>query len=138
MNTILKQKFKITADTFVESINAPSVYALHQQPNTCEAKSIIIVFVQSQYDVKLATKFIQPVLQDETSLWCAYPKKTSGIKTDISRDVGWDLLTGKGLEIVSAISVDDTWSALRFKSKGSMKTNLRDQPKVEFTMPLQL
>ncbi len=138
MNTILKQKFKITADVNVQTISAPTPYAFNQQLKIANGKSIFIVFVQSQQEVKLAAKFIQPTLQDEAILWCVYPKKTSGIKTDINRDTGWDLLTGKGLEIVSALSVDAPWSALRFKSKDSMKTNLRDQPKVEFTMPLQL
>ena len=31
-------------------------------------------------------------------LWFSYPKKSSAIKTDIARDVGWETVAGAGLE----------------------------------------
>lgn len=48
-------------------------------------------------------------------LWFAYPKGTSQIKTDINRDT--IRVTGEEFNIttVTAISIDDTWSALRFR-----------------------
>jgi hypothetical protein len=48
-------------------------------------------------------------------LWFAYPKGTSKIKTDINRDT--IRITGEeyGITTVTAISIDDTWSALRFR-----------------------
>lgn len=48
-------------------------------------------------------------------LWFAYPKGTSKIKTDIDRHT--IRMTGEelGIMIVTAISIDDTWSALRFR-----------------------
>ena len=48
-------------------------------------------------------------------LWISYPKKSSGLKTDISRDVGWQVLKDHGFRPVSVVSVDDVWSALRFR-----------------------
>ncbi len=47
--------------------------------------------------------------------WAAYPKKTSGIDTDITRDHGWEALNAAGLRPVRQIAIDDTWSALRFR-----------------------
>ena len=47
--------------------------------------------------------------------WVAYPKKTSGVPTDLTRDRGWEAVTGD-IDAVSQVAVDDTWSALRFKS----------------------
>jgi hypothetical protein len=37
------------------------------------------------------------------------------VETDLSRDDFWELLTGAGLRPVTQISIDDTWSALRFR-----------------------
>jgi hypothetical protein len=48
-------------------------------------------------------------------LWICYPKKSSEVKTDISRDVGWDVVHKAGWEGVTLISVDDIWSAMRFR-----------------------
>jgi hypothetical protein len=48
-------------------------------------------------------------------LWITYPKKSGKIKTDISRDVGWEAVTTAGWDGVTIVSIDDTWSALRFR-----------------------
>jgi hypothetical protein len=51
----------------------------------------------------------------DSVLWFAYPKGTSKIKTDINRDT--IRITGEefGITTVTAISIDNTWSALRFR-----------------------
>jgi len=51
----------------------------------------------------------------DSVLWFAYPKGSSGIKTDINRDTL--RVTGEehGITTVTAISINDTWSALRFR-----------------------
>jgi hypothetical protein len=56
-------------------------------------------------------------LKPESLLWIAYPKKNSSIKTDINRDYGWETLNTAGYEAVAQISVNETWSALRFRKK---------------------
>lgn len=48
-------------------------------------------------------------------VWIAYPKKSSGIKTDITRDVGWEAVWEARWEGVALVSLDDTWSAIRFR-----------------------
>jgi hypothetical protein len=48
-------------------------------------------------------------------LWFAYPKGTSGIKTDINRDILRLTAEEYGITTVTAVSINDTWSALRFR-----------------------
>ena len=54
-------------------------------------------------------------IEPDSVLWFAYPKGTSKVKTDINRDT--IRMTGEEFNIttVTAISIDDTWSALRFR-----------------------
>jgi len=54
-------------------------------------------------------------VEPDSVLWVAYPKGTSKIKTDINRDT--IRVTGEeyGITTVTAISINDTWSALRFR-----------------------
>ena len=54
-------------------------------------------------------------VEHDSVLWFAYPKGTSKIKTDINRDT--IRVTGEefGITTVTAISIDNTWSALRFR-----------------------
>ena len=48
-------------------------------------------------------------------LWVAYPKLTSALAADLSRDVIHKLAPKHGLDTVSQIAIDDDWSALRLK-----------------------
>jgi hypothetical protein len=74
-----------------------------------------LVFINNNKEyvdfLKKELKNIEP----DSVLWFAYPKGTSKIKTDINRDS--IRITGEEYDIttVTAISIDDTWSALRFR-----------------------
>lgn len=59
----------------------------------------------------------------EGLLWMCYPKGSSKIKTDLHRDKGWDLLTSAGFEGIAMISIDDTWSAMRFRPASLVKSS---------------
>ncbi len=48
-------------------------------------------------------------------LWITYPKQSSKVKTDITRDRGWEPVTAGGLRPVTQIAIDETWSALRWR-----------------------
>jgi hypothetical protein len=48
-------------------------------------------------------------------LWISYPKKSSGVESDLDRDVVWRAVARTGLRAVSQVSVDDVWSAIRFR-----------------------
>lgn len=52
-------------------------------------------------------------LLDSGNLWVLYPK---GNKADINRDSLWPMLAESGFRPISQVSVDDTWSALRFRA----------------------
>lgn len=54
-------------------------------------------------------------IESDSVLWFAYPKATSKIKTDINRDTIREIGEEYGITTVTAISINDTWSALRFR-----------------------
>jgi hypothetical protein len=48
-------------------------------------------------------------------LWIAYPKLSSRLAADLSRDIIRELAPRYGLDTVSQIALDEDWSALRLK-----------------------
>ena len=56
-----------------------------------------------------------PALHPEGKLWIAYPKVSSKIVSDLSRDCNWECISKHGLEAVNMITVDNIWSATKFK-----------------------
>ncbi|MCX7569730.1 YdeI/OmpD-associated family protein [Tumebacillus sp. DT12] len=73
------------------------------------------VFVRDQAELdEWGPKAIAAVTYDGL-LWIVYPKKSSKIKTDISRDHGWEQLRASGWDGIAIVSVDETWSAMRLR-----------------------
>jgi hypothetical protein len=60
-------------------------------------------------------------------LWCAYRKKSAKRRGagDLTRDHGWAPLLQAGLLPVTQVSLDDTWSALRFRYRDEIRSLTR-------------
>jgi len=59
-------------------------------------------------------------------LWFCYPKRVPGLPTpDYNRDRGWETVDAAGLKGVAQISIDDRWSALRFRPASAVKPRTR-------------
>jgi hypothetical protein len=48
------------------------------------------------------------------ALWVAWPKRASGVVTDLDENVVRDVGLGEGLVDVKVIAIDETWSGLKF------------------------
>jgi hypothetical protein len=55
-------------------------------------------------------------------IWICYPKLTSKVKTDLTRDHGWEPMFRAGWIVVAIASVDAVWSAVRFRPKAKVKS----------------
>jgi len=84
----------------------------------------MILFVKKTSEIELIAPMALHNLVADGILWFCYPKKTSKkYKSDIDRDHGWDTLNNAGLQGVRIISLDDNWSALRFRNKKYIKSS---------------
>lgn len=115
MDTSLKKKLLIKEGYSVLLLNPPKDFRTIIKSGQKKPADVVISFVKSKADiVELSNKAIEGAKEDGL-LWFAYPKISSRIKTDISRDTGWEVLQKKKFEPVTQIAIDETWSALRFK-----------------------
>lgn len=73
------------------------------------------LFVRSVAELEATAPAALGLVKYDGHLWIAYPKKSSKIKTDINRDVGWDVVKQAGLVGIASIAIDETWSAVRFR-----------------------
>lgn len=86
----------------------------------------VMVFLYELADVEKYKKIAVDALNEEGRIYLTYPKKTSKkYKSDISRDILWPMLGEFGYEPVSLFSVDDDWSAMRFKKAEEIKSMIR-------------
>ena len=86
--------------------------------------SFIILFVKNVAEVEhLAPKALHNLSADGV-LWFCYPKKTSKrLNSDIDRAYGWKILNDSGLKVVRLITIDEDWSAMRFRNIKYIKSS---------------
>ncbi len=71
-----------------------------------------VVFFASEAIARELLEHLRDHLAAPKALWIAYPK---GNAADINRDSLWPIVGEYGLRPVTQVSIDDTWSALRFR-----------------------
>ena len=54
-------------------------------------------------------------------VWIAYPKKTAGVESDLSREAVREAMSETGWRAVSIVAIDEVWSALRFRPARDVK-----------------
>lgn len=81
------------------------------------------MFVKNSAELKESLAIIVPVLKPESIFWVIYPKKSSGITSDLEMMSSWNELAKYGLGGVAAAAVDATWTALRFRPKEQTRTS---------------
>jgi len=59
-------------------------------------------------------------------LWIAWPKKSSGVRTDLSDHVIRDAALAMGLVDNKVCAIDDTWSALRLVWRTELRSPIGD------------
>ena len=71
----------------------------------------IQVFVRTSAELADIVKPVTSAIAPAGRVWICYPKGSSKIQTDLTRDKGWQPLDGGDLMWLSLVSIDETWSA---------------------------
>lgn len=79
------------------------------------AADVVLLFVADRTGFDRQVPALLKKASRTAIIWVAYPKLTSPLAADLSRDVIHKLAPGYGLDTVSQIAIDDDWSALRLK-----------------------
>jgi hypothetical protein len=116
----LAKKMKLKAGHVAMIINAPDKYLQELEPLPANVKisqklenpaDWIQIFVKSRKELDILFPKVLKLFKPETMLWISFPKGTSRIQTDLTRDKGWDVVAAADLKWVNLVSVNETWSA---------------------------
>ena len=79
------------------------------------------MFATKKTEIEKSKKKLLESADPGALVWITYPKKTSGVESDLSREAVWAAMEGTGWRPVSQIAIDDVWSALRFRPMEDVK-----------------
>lgn len=118
----LGQKLGIKSWTRVKTRNAPANYQqlLGPLPNDVQLSSrlrrpVDLVHIFSIARAQLVAELRRAVdeIEQDGAVWVSWPKKASGVRTDITEDVIREVCLPMGLVDVKVCAVDATWSGLK-------------------------
>ncbi|CAA9232885.1 MAG: FIG00635973: hypothetical protein [uncultured Chthoniobacterales bacterium] len=106
----------------IVAINAPAHYAqlLGGLPDGVSISSrvapkarFVHLFVNKRADLAKRLEMLRGKLDDAGVLWVSWPKKSSGVATDVTEDTIRALALPMGFVDVKVCAVDETWSGLK-------------------------
>lgn len=127
----LGQKLGIKSWSRVKTRNAPANYQqlLGPLPNDVQLSArlrrpVDLVHIFSIARAQLAAELRRALeeIEQDGAVWVSWPKKSSGIRTDITEDVIRELAFPLGLVDVKVCAVDETWSGLKLVIRKANRT----------------
>ena len=82
---------------------------------------VVLAFFRSLAKVEQRKESLASTIFPAGGLWIAWPKKTSGLPTDINDHRVRDVALPLGLVDNKVCAVDDTWTALRFVWRSELR-----------------
>jgi len=120
--TPLSKKLGIGQGSRVKTVRAPDDYATLLAPIPDGAVvsarlrgevDIWHVFAKSRAELETGIARAMSAMPEDGSLWVSWPKKSSGVRTDVTEDVIREVALPLGLVDVKVCAVDETWSGLK-------------------------
>lgn len=118
-----KPGFKVLLDNAPENIVAilgdtSSIFIVQDDLALCKG---ILIFVKNSAELVKVLQQYGSKLKDQIC-WIAYPKKKSGIPTDLKMEK-WAALEQYQLSPCASAAIDDTWTGIRIKPAGQIKAS---------------
>jgi hypothetical protein len=123
--TPLAKKLGIKEDVRVATIGAPKDFerTLGELPSGVSVRGdargkapidVLLLFTQARADLEKRFAPARDRIAKNGALWVCWPKKSSGVVTDLTENIARDIGLAAGLVDNKVCAVDDTWSGLRF------------------------
>ena len=129
VDTSLIKKLGIKPKHRVNILNAPELDSkqirtllsadieLLTTPTSADNFDVVLLFVRNKAEIEKDTPMAISMVKPGGRLWLSYPKQSSKVPTDINRDIIWKIFPNSEWRPVTQISIDEIWSALRFRPK---------------------
>ena len=120
--TPLPQKLGIKPGTIVVAVNAPENYRklLNPIPSGVNFATrpvgntkVIHLFVKERRILQQHLSSLRHKIPDDAVIWVSWPKKSSGVPTDVTEDTIRAVALPLGLVDTKVCAVDETWSGLK-------------------------
>lgn len=120
--TPLPQKLGIKPGLTVVTINAPTNYRRLLGPIPGDVtfsgrlrpgSSFVLVFIKRRSELERRLAILREKVADTGTVWVCWPKRSSGVPTDVTEDIVRAVALPLGFVDVKVCAIDETWSGLK-------------------------
>jgi len=122
----LFRKLNLGAHRIIHVLSAPGSFKTHAEalgrlklqviPELKGSVNFALAFATTQKGLDEVSSGLVRAAQGDAILWIAYPKGTSRrFQCEFTRDSGWTVLGAADFKPVRMVSIDEDWTALRFR-----------------------
>jgi hypothetical protein len=113
--TPLPRKLGVRDDTSVLLIGAPEAFEAALGPvRSAQPADVVMLFVHSHAELDAAFAAAERTVADGGSLWIAWPKRASGVPSDLTQPSVRAYGLARGLVDYKVAALDEVWTGLRF------------------------
>lgn len=130
--TPLWRKLGIREGDVVALLDAPAGFAIPDLPAGVEVRratrgrsAVIVAFHTGRGTLALRFPTLVRALDVDGGLWIAWPKRSSGVSTDITEDVVREVALPTGMVDNKVCAIDETWSGLRLVVRKELRPGRR-------------
>jgi hypothetical protein len=118
----LAQKLGIKPGITIVAINSPAKYRrlLGKIPHGVTfsdrlkpGSNFVHLFTGRRSELQKKMSILRNKISDDGTVWVSWPKKSSGISTDVTEDVIREIALPLGFVDIKVCAVDETWSGLK-------------------------
>jgi hypothetical protein len=91
----------------------PDVASVHTDLADDARYDVIVAFITERAELEAELSRLRARMAPACGLWIAWPKRASGVPTDVTDQVIRDVALPTGLVDNKVCAIDDTWSGLR-------------------------
>jgi Protein of unknown function (DUF3052) len=96
-----------------------------RRADNADLMDVMVFFTDNRAELVKEFRGLTERLSPAGGLWIAWPKKASGVPTDLTEDRIREIGLEVGLVDNKVCAVDDTWSGLRFVHRLKDRPNLK-------------
>ena len=104
---------------YVPILQLPSEIKVHWIPEPREGVAFVHVFCREAQVLKKKLAPLRKLIAPDGVIWISWPKKASGVQTDITEEVVRSCALPLGLVDIKVCAVDEIWSGLKLMIRKS-------------------
>lgn len=107
---------------YATMLGLPADIAVRWETSICNGLTFGHIFATSKAKLEQKLLSLRKSIDPAGAIWVSWPKKSSGVATDITENVVRDIALPLGLVDIKVCAVDEVWSGLKLVIRKELRS----------------